>query len=119
MRKTRPSRCLLAILAALSKDKCWAFDQDSRISSQYHSVFDIPNIIDRLCFGDGVLGTPIFLIGVADICCMPNSHHWIGEALELVHRYFDSNPVRSGLVAKLADYRWSRANAGSKAVVAG
>jgi hypothetical protein len=39
--------------------------------------------------------------------------------LEQVRRYIENNLVRSGLVAKPADYRCSRANAGSKAVVAG
>ena len=38
---------------------------------------------------------------------------------ECVRRYIENNPVRSGLVAKPEDYRWSSANAGSKAVVAG
>jgi putative transposase len=47
--------------------------------------------------------------------------HWIRDDTEFerVRRYIESNPVRSGLVAKPEDYRWSSANAGSKAVVAG
>jgi putative transposase len=47
--------------------------------------------------------------------------HWIRDELEFerVHRYIENNPVRSGLVGKPEDYRWSSANAGSKAVVAG
>ena len=47
--------------------------------------------------------------------------HWIRDdsEFERVRRYIENNPVRSGLVVKPEDYRWSRANAGSKAVVAG
>jgi len=47
--------------------------------------------------------------------------HWIRDDPEFdrVRRYIENNPVRSGLVAKPEDYRWSSANAGSKAVVAG
>jgi putative transposase len=47
--------------------------------------------------------------------------HWIRDELEFerVRRYIENNPVRVGLVAKPEDYRWSSANAGSKAVVAG
>ena len=60
--------------------------------------------MDRLCFGAGG---------------MRNSDHWIRDQLERVHRYLENNPVWSGLVAKPADYRWSSANAGSKALVAG
>jgi REP element-mobilizing transposase RayT len=47
--------------------------------------------------------------------------HWIRDEPEFksVRRYIENNPVRAGLVAKPQDYRWSSANAGSKAVVAG
>jgi len=47
--------------------------------------------------------------------------HWIRDdsEFERVRRYIENNPVRSGLVVKPEDYRWSSANAGSKAVVAG
>ena len=38
---------------------------------------------------------------------------------ELMRWYIEDSLLRLGLVAKPADYRWSRANAGSKAVVAG
>ena len=52
----------------------------------------------------------------------PESYdHWIRDDPEFdrVRRYIENNPVRSGLVAEPEDYRWSSANAGSKAVMAG
>jgi putative transposase len=47
--------------------------------------------------------------------------HWIRDESEFdrIRRYIENNPVRAGLVAKPEDYRWSSANAGKKAVVAG
>jgi len=59
--------------------------------------------------------------GVPEIGGMRNNDHWIRDEgeFERVRRYIEDNPVRSGLVATPGHYRWSRANAGSKAVVAG
>jgi hypothetical protein len=71
-------------------------------------------------FGDEVLGMPIGRLA-SEIGSVRNNDYWIRDEgqFERVHRNIENNPVRSGLVVKPADYRWSRANAGSKAVVAG